>query len=109
MPDMIVGDPPGADHGKNMYDARVAQGRALTAGTAQHPRRIEVLPLPPATPAVDPGHSSVRGFFEYVDFNRLRGNDYYLLAEGDITYRVNSWFYAVRTGFGVSGSARSNK
>ena len=34
MPDMIVGDLPGADHGTNMYDARVAQGRALTAEDA---------------------------------------------------------------------------
>lgn len=34
MPDMIVGDLPGADHGNNMYDARVAQGRALTAEDA---------------------------------------------------------------------------
>jgi putative ABC transport system permease protein len=34
MPDMIVGALPGADHGKNMYDARVAQGRALTAEDA---------------------------------------------------------------------------
>ena len=34
MPDMVVGDLPGADHGKNMYDARVAQGRALTAEDA---------------------------------------------------------------------------
>ena len=34
MPDMVVGDPPGADQGNQMYDAQVAQGRALTAGDA---------------------------------------------------------------------------
>jgi putative ABC transport system permease protein len=34
MPDMVVGDLPGEDHGYNMYDARVAQGRALTAEDA---------------------------------------------------------------------------
>jgi putative ABC transport system permease protein len=34
MPDMVVGDPPGADQGNKMYDAQVAQGRALTAEDA---------------------------------------------------------------------------
>ncbi len=33
MPDMVVGDLPGADHG-NMYDAQVARGRALAAEDA---------------------------------------------------------------------------
>ena len=34
MPDMVVGDPPGDDQGNKMYDAQVAQGRALTAQDA---------------------------------------------------------------------------
>ena len=34
VPDMVVGDPPGADQGNTMYDAQVAQGRALAAQDA---------------------------------------------------------------------------
>jgi hypothetical protein len=76
-------------------------GKRFSAATGTAPRSIAVEPLPtPPTPP-GPGHSAIRGFFEFVDFNRFRGNDYYFVAEGDFTYRLGIWLWAVRTGFGV--------
>jgi hypothetical protein len=77
-------------------------GAASRVASAERPTRIEVEALPGSGPrSPGPGRSSVSGFFEFVDFNRFRGNDYYLQAESDFAYRVDKWFYAVRTGFGV--------
>jgi hypothetical protein len=76
-------------------------GAVLTAGTATAPRRITVDRLPTQRDPLERDRSAVRGFFEFVDFNRFRGNDYYLVAEGDFTYRLGTWLWAVRTGFGV--------
>jgi hypothetical protein len=76
-------------------------GRVVTEGDESHPRHVEIDALPTPVASEGPGHSAIRGFFQFVDFNRFRGNDYYLLAESDFTYRIAEIFYAVRTGFGV--------
>src|SRR5207249_3120718 len=62
---------------------------------------IAVEALPGGLRSPGPGHSAVHGFFEFVDFNRFRGNDYYLLTESDFMYRLGGILYALRTGFGV--------
>ena len=75
--------------------------RTRPFGDADHPSLVPVEEVPHAPHDDGPGHSAVRGFFEFVDFNRLHGNDYYLLAESDFMYRIGDVLWGVRTGFGV--------
>lgn len=78
-----------------------ADGERGAYGTSLAPHEIIVDPAP-APPQTGPrGRSEIRGFFEYVDFYRFKGNDYYLLSEGDFTYRPGGWLAGVSTGFGV--------
>ena len=91
--------PPGVDVFVEVIDD---EGSGFTAGTAERPGHVPVDALPGDGPLVDgAGHSAVNGFFEFVDWNRFRGNDYHLLAESDFLYRLGGIFYSVRTGFGV--------
>ena len=80
-------------------------GKEITAhhcfGDSRLPTTIPVYLLPVGPKNPGPGHSAVRGFFEFVDFNRFKGNDYYLLTESDFMYRLGGVLYSVRTGFGV--------
>lgn len=70
-------------------------------GTAGQPTALVIDP-PPAPPmSPGPDHSAVSGFFEFVDFNRFRGNDYFFKAEADFMYRIGGILYSVRTGFGL--------
>jgi hypothetical protein len=78
------------------------------AGSAQGPRELQIeAPIAPPPPP-GPNHSAVSGFFEFVDFNRFLGNDYYFNAEADFMYRIGGVLYSVRTGFGtLSGYGES--
>ena len=76
-------------------------GEHISAGTALTPFRVEVEPRIGRPPTGPRGQSEIHGFFEYVDFNRLRGNDYYLVAEGDFTFRPKTWLAGISGGFGV--------
>ena len=80
----------------------------LLAGKADNPSEVHIEP-PVAAPAPPgPNHSAVSGFFEFVDFNRFLGNDYYFNAEADFMYRMGGILYSVRTGFGtLSGYGES--
>jgi hypothetical protein len=67
---------------------------------------IDPHPAPPLPPG--PDHSAVSGFFEFVDFNRFYGNDYYFKAEADFMYRIGGILHSVRMGFGtLSGVGES--
>ncbi len=78
-----------------------ADGERVTSGSPLAPYEITVEPSA-APPRTGPrGRSEIHGFFEYVDFNRFKGNDYYLVAEGDFTYRLRGWLAGVSSGFGV--------
>ena len=78
-----------------------AGGDHITAGTALEPFHVEVEPRIGRPPTGPRGQSEIHGFFEYVDFNRFRGNDYYLVTEGDFTFRPNTWLAGISGGFGV--------
>ena len=83
-------------------EAVAADGSPAAAlGVPDHPQRIIVDEQPAGPTSPGPGRSAIRGYFEFVDFNRFRGNDYYLVTEADFMYRVGTWFYSVRTGFGI--------
>lgn len=86
-----------------------AGGRlALVAGDSNNPREVAIEPAIGPPPPPGPDHSAVSGFFEFVDFNRFRGNDYYFHAEADFMYRIGGVLYSVRTGFGtLSGYGES--
>lgn len=86
-----------------------SEGRlSLQAGRAEQPTPIRIEAPIGAPPSPGPNHSAVSGFFEFVDFNRFRGNDYYFNAEADFMYRIGSVLYSVRTGFGtLSGYGES--
>ena len=71
--------------------------RALTLAL----RAASCLPLAAEAQADKATIHALEGYFEFVDFNRFRGNDYYLVTEADFMYRVGTWFYSVRTGFGI--------
>lgn len=73
----------------------------ITAGTPLNPVSVHVDPRPGRPPIGPRGRSEFRGFFEYVDFNRFKGNDYYLVSEGDFTFRPGTWLAGVSGGFGV--------
>lgn len=73
----------------------------VTAGTPLNPVSVQVDPRPGRPPSGPRGRSEFRGFFEYVDFNRFKGNDYYLVSEGDFTFRPGTWLAGVSGGFGV--------
>ncbi len=76
-------------------------GEQVTSGNPLNPFEITVDP-PAVPPSTGPrGRSEIHGFFEYVDFNRFKGNDYYLVTEGDFTYRPGGWLAGVSSGFGV--------
>lgn len=76
-------------------------GTRVTAGTPRSPIQIQVDVRAGAPRPGQRGKSELRAFFEYVDFNRFKRNDYYLVAEGDFTYRPGTWLAGVSTGFGV--------
>ncbi len=77
-------------------------------GNAQEPASILIDPKPAPLPPPGPDHSALRGFFEFVDFNRFYGNDYFFKGEADFMYRLGGILYSVRTGFGtLSGLGES--
>ena len=80
----------------------------LLSGSADQPTPVRIEPPVGPPPSPGPNHSAVSGFFEFVDFNRFRGNDYYFNAEADFMYRIGGILYSVRTGFGtLSGYGES--
>ncbi|HNN92294.1 MAG TPA: hypothetical protein PKI03_08500 [Pseudomonadota bacterium] len=82
--------------------------QSIFAGTAEQPSDVVIEPPIGPPPPPGPNHSAVSGFFEFVDFNRFRGNDYYFNAEADFMYRLGGILYSVRTGFGtLSGYGES--
>ncbi|MSP59492.1 MAG: hypothetical protein EXR72_03960 [Myxococcales bacterium] len=97
MPDDLL-QPPGVELFVEVVDRA---GKAVTSGSAQKPLVLPIDALAGGPVSPGPGHSAVRGYFEFVDFNRFRGNDYYLLTESDFMYRIGPWLYSVRTGFGI--------
>ena len=88
---------------------RDSEGRLLQRlGSAELPTDVVIEAPIGAPPSPGPNHSAVSGFFEFVDFNRFRGNDYYFNAEADFMYRIGGVLYSVRTGFGtLSGYGES--
>ncbi len=82
--------------------------QSIHAGSAERPSQVVIDPPIGPPPPPGPNHSAISGFFEYVDFNRFRGNDYYFNAEADFMYRIGGVLYSVRTGFGtLSGYGES--
>jgi hypothetical protein len=73
----------------------------MTAGTPVSPLQIHVDPRASGPRPAQRNKSELRSFFEYVDFNRFKRNDYYLVAEGDFTYRPGTWLAGISAGFGV--------
>ncbi len=69
--------------------------------TAEAPERVEVNPVPTATPSLD--HEATASVLtDYADYNRLRGNDYVWQTEGFVGMRFqDEGLRALRTGFGV--------
>jgi hypothetical protein len=79
-----------------------ANGAALTlSGTADHPRAIELQPLPrPEPPAKHDYMASI--LTDYADYNRMRHNDWASQTEGFFGIRYGDvGVRAVRSGFGV--------
>jgi len=73
---------------------------AFVAGGPSAPIAVAVW-ASPSSPPLEDGRSRVRFSSEYVDFNRLRGNDYYVSFEGDFAYRLGlSFLPSVRVGYG---------
>lgn len=83
------------------FESIGTDGEHISAGTALNPFHVVVEPRIGRPPTGPRGQSEIHGFFEYVDFNRFRGNDYYLVAEGDFTFRPNTWLAGISGGFGV--------
>ena len=83
-------------------EVTLADGRtALVAAGPTDPIPVEVWASPERAPQAEEGRSRVRFSTEYVDFNRFRGNDYYVAFEGDFTYRLGlQYLPSVRVGYG---------
>jgi hypothetical protein len=79
----------------------LADGRtALVAAGPREPNAVEVWASPESSHD-ETGRSRVRFSTDYVDFNRGRGNDYYVAVEGDFSYRLPIRFSpSVRVGYG---------
>lgn len=73
---------------------------AVVAGSPSAPISVDVW-ASPESPPDESGRSRVRFSTDYVDFNRSRGDDYYVAFEGDFTYRLGlTYFPSVRVGYG---------
>jgi hypothetical protein len=78
-----------------------ASGPTVTDGTEAEPKSIPITTLPPGPASPGPGHSAVRVFTEWVDWNSYRFNDWHALVESDFMYRLGGTLYSVRLGFGA--------
>jgi hypothetical protein len=77
-------------------------GRTVSViGSPTAPAEVIVEGLPAGAPSPGPGHSAVRGTFEFVSFNTRALNDWYMVAESDFMYRIGTVLWSVRSGFGV--------
>ncbi|MDI7269461.1 MAG: hypothetical protein QME96_15850, partial [Myxococcota bacterium] len=75
------------------------------AGNASRPILVTVSERTEEPPAGS-GRSQLSTSFEYVDFYyRDLGRDYYLRFETDFRFKIDTWFYALRMGFGIFDGA----
>jgi len=91
---------PGVDYFVEMVGQRGVE-RAV-GGSGAHPLVVEVQ-RPPGVESVSRHERSRTGLWvDFVDWNRLRGNDQHWTVEGEFLYRVLApALYSLRLGFGV--------
>ncbi len=82
-------------------EAASPAGEVVVEGSAKKPLQLPVQVLEEAEPPSIHDRSRVRVYYEYVDFNRFKGNDRYNVVEGDFLYRLFGTLHSIRTGFGT--------
>jgi hypothetical protein len=69
--------------------------------SAQQPTSVTIDDPDPIASVTKDDRSEVRLSYQYVDFNRLQGNDRYWVGEGSFLYRFGGRIYSLRMGAGA--------
>ena len=71
------------------------------AGSGNEPRTVSIAAAPGLDGPTRKGRSRGTLWVDFADWNRFKGNDWFIDVEGEMLYRVLSGLHSIRMGFGL--------
>ena len=92
--------PPGVEWWASVPDGDKGAERPI-AGTGTDPRTVTIATAPGLDIPSRKDRSRGTLWVDYADWNRFKGNDWFVDVEGEFLYRVLSGLHSIRMGFGL--------
>ncbi len=92
--------PPGVEWWAGVIDTDKGAERPI-AGSGPDPRTVTIATAPGLDIPTRKDRSRGTLWIDYADWNRFKGNDWYVDVEVEMLYRVLSALYSIRMGFGL--------